>query len=74
VFVVVALMSVLLVVVMRTSALRHEYATPLGQVVLLLIAAMVAFVLFLVYRFTPHAEWVRWDLAEMDRILERRYA
>ncbi|MGH7918946.1 MAG: type II secretion system F family protein [Candidatus Dormibacteraceae bacterium] len=74
VFVVVALMSVLLVVVMRTSALHHQYATPLGQIVLLMIAAMVAFVLFLVYRLTPRAEWVRWDLAEMDRILERRYA
>jgi hypothetical protein len=41
---------------------------------LLLIAGMVAFILFLVYLFTPRTEWVRWDLAEMDRILERRYA
>lgn len=74
VFVVVTLMAVLLTVVMRTTALRHEYATPLGQLMLLLIAAMVAFVLFLVYQFTPRTRWVRWDLAEMDRILERRYA
>lgn len=74
VLVVVTLMGVLLVMVMRSTPLRHAYATPLGQVMLLLIAAMVAFILFLVYLFTPRTEWVRWDLAEMDRILERRYA
>jgi hypothetical protein len=72
--VVVTLMGVLLVVVMRSTSLRHAYATPLGQIMLLLIAGMVAFILFLVYLFTPRTEWVRWDLAEMDRILERRYA
>lgn len=74
VLVVVSLMAVLLVMVMRSSSLRHAYETPLGQIVLLLIACMVAFILFLVYLFTPRTEWVRWDLAEMDRILERRYA
>ncbi len=74
VLVVVTLMSVLLVMVMRSTSLRHAYATPLGQIMLLLIAGMVAFILFLVYLFTPRTEWVRWDLAEMDRILERRYA
>jgi hypothetical protein len=74
VLVVVTLMGVLLVVVMRSTSLRHAYATPLGQIMLLLIAGMVAFILFLVYLFTPRTEWVRWDLAEMDRILERRYA
>ncbi|MBO0702414.1 MAG: hypothetical protein J2P38_05745, partial [Candidatus Dormibacteraeota bacterium] len=74
VFVVVGLMGVLLVFVMRTTTLRHAYATPLGQIMLLVIAGMVAFILFLVYRFTPRTEWVHWDLAEMDRILERRYA
>jgi hypothetical protein len=74
VLVVVTLMGVLLVMVMRSGPLRHAYATPLGQIMLLLIAGMVAFILFLVYLFTPRTEWVRWDLAEMDRILERRYA
>jgi len=74
VLVVVTLMGVLLVMVMRSSSLRHAYATPLGQIMLLLIAGMVAFILFLVYLLTPRTEWVRWDLAEMDRILERRYA
>ncbi|MFZ0218046.1 MAG: hypothetical protein WAM30_19100 [Candidatus Dormiibacterota bacterium] len=74
VFVVVTLMGVLLVLVMRTAALRSAYDTPVGQFVLLLIAGMVAFVLFLVHTFTPRAVWVRWDLEEMDRLLERRYA
>lgn len=74
VLVVVTLMGVVLVMVMRTTTLRHAYATPVGQIVLVLIAAMVAFILFLVHAFTPRTEWVRWDLAEMDRILERRYA
>lgn len=74
VLVVVTLMGVLLVMVMRTTTLRHAYASPLGQIMLLLIAGMVAFILFLVHAFTPRTEWVHWDLAEMDRILERRYA
>ena len=74
VLVVVTLMGVLLVMVMRTTSLRHAYQGPLGQVMLLVIAGMVAFILFLVHLFTPRTEWVHWDLAEMDRILERRYA
>jgi hypothetical protein len=74
VFVVVALMGVMLVLVMRTPALRTAYAAPIGQLVLLLIAGMVAFVLFLVHAFTPRATWVRWNLEEIDRLLERRYA
>jgi hypothetical protein len=74
VLVVVSLMAVLLVVVMRTTSLRDAYASPLGQIMLLVIAGMVAFILFLVHAFTPRTDWVYWDLAEMDRILERRYA
>ena len=73
VYVVVGLMALMLFVVLRNPTLRAPYVTPLGQSVLLAVAGLVVAILFLIHAMTPRTEWVRWDLARMDALLERRY-
>lgn len=73
VYVVVGLMGVMLFVVLRNPTLRAPYGTALGQLVLLAVAGLVVAILFLIHAMTPRTEWVRWDLARMDALLERRY-
>ena len=73
VYVVVGLMGVMLFVVLRNPTLRAPYATALGQLVLLAVAGLVVAILFLIHAMTPRTEWVRWNLARMDALLERRY-
>jgi hypothetical protein len=72
-FIVVFLMSVMLVFIMGDGSLRAAYESVAGQFVLVLVAAMVASILWLIHALTPRAKWVRWDLSRMDALLEQRY-
>jgi hypothetical protein len=73
VYVVVGLMGVMLFVVLRNPTLRAPYGTALGQLVLLGVGGLVVAILYLIHALTPRATWVRWDVARMDALLERRY-
>lgn len=72
-FIVVLLMLIMYAFVLGNGALRAPYEALAGQAVLVLVAAMVAGILWLIHVLTPRARWVRWDLPSMNRILERRY-
>jgi Flp pilus assembly protein TadB len=72
-FIVVFLMVVMLLFVMGNQVLRAPYDTVLGQIVLVVVAAVVGGILWLIHLLTPRARWVWWDLPAMNGILERRY-
>lgn len=72
-FIVVLLMLIMYVFVLSNTAMRAPYQAVVGQAVLAFIVAMVAAILWLIHVLTPRARWVRWDLASMNRILERRH-
>jgi Flp pilus assembly protein TadB len=72
-FIVVFLMLVMYAFVLGNGALHDPYQTVLGQLVLALVAAMVGAILWLIHALTPRSTPVRWDLAAMSTILERRH-
>ena len=68
------LMALMFLVVMRVDNFRSAYARPLGQVILVVIAAMVMLIFWVIGALTPRSRWVRWDLGEIKSQLEKRYA
>ena len=72
-FIVVFLMSVMLLFIMGDASLRSAYESVAGQLVLVLVAAMVAGILWLIHALTPKARSLRWNLTTMDDLLEQRY-
>jgi hypothetical protein len=73
-YIVAGLMAFMFVVVMHVDNFRAAYARPLGQVVLVVVAALVMLIFWIIGQLTPRALWVRWNLAEIKAQLERRYA
>jgi Flp pilus assembly protein TadB len=73
-YIVACLMGLMFLVVMRVDNFRAAYSRPLGQVVLVFIAALVMLIFWVISLLTPHSQWVRWNLAEIKTQLERRYA
>jgi hypothetical protein len=72
-FMVVLLMAVMFLFVMGNQSLRRPYESLAGQLVIVLISALVGGILWLIHALTPRARWVRWDLAKMSQLLGRRY-
>ena len=73
-YIVAGLMTLMFVVVMRVENFRSAYARPIGQLVLVVVAAMVMLIFWVIGQLTPRATWVRWNLPEIKAQLERRYA
>jgi len=73
-YIVAGLMTLMFVVVMHVDNFRAAYARPLGQVVLVVVAALVMLIFWVIGQLTPRTQWVRWNLAEIRSQLERRYA
>lgn len=72
-YIVGGLMALMFAVVMRVDSFRAAYAAPAGQVVLVVVAALVMLIFWVIGQLTPRAGWVRWNLAEIRAQLERRY-
>ncbi len=73
-YIVACLMGLMFLVVMRVDNFRTAYSRPLGQVVLVVIAALVMLIFWVIGLLTPRSRWVRWNLLEIKTQLERRYA
>ena len=73
-YIVACLMGLMFLVVMRVDNFRTAYSRPLGQVVLVVIAALVMQIFWVIGLLTPRSRWVRWNLLEIKTQLERRYA
>jgi len=73
-YVVGIVMGVAFLAVMRVDSFRVAYATPGGQLVLGVVEAQVMCVFWVIERLVPRGISVKWDLAEIKRQLERRYA
>jgi Flp pilus assembly protein TadB len=73
-YIVACLMGLMFLVVMRVDNFRAAYSRPLGQAVLVLVAALVMLIFWVISALTPRSRWVRWNLAEIKTQLERRYA
>lgn len=73
-YIVVLIMGVIFLAVMRVDAFREAYSTPLGQLVLILIALSVVFIIWLIGRMTPRTHSVRWSLSSLKARMESRYA
>jgi hypothetical protein len=73
-YIVAGLMAFMFVVVMHVDNFRAAYARPLGQVILVVVAALVMLIFWIIGQLTPRAQWVRWNLGEIKTQLERRYA
>jgi Flp pilus assembly protein TadB len=73
-YIVAFLMGLMFLIVMRVDNFRAAYARPLGQVVLVVIAAMCMLIFWVIGLLTPRGQWVRWNLPEIKSQLERRYA
>lgn len=73
-YIVAGLMAFMFVVVMHVDNFRAAYARPLGQVVLVIVAALVMLIFWIIGQLTPRTSWVRWNLTEIKIQLERRYA
>jgi Flp pilus assembly protein TadB len=73
-YIVACLMGLMFLVVMRVDNFRSAYSRPLGQVVLVFVAALVMLIFWVIGMLTPRSQWVRWNLAEIRTQLERRYA
>ncbi len=73
-YIVVLIMGVIFLAVMRVDSFREAYATPLGQLVLILIALSVVFIIWLIGQMTPRARSVRWNLTSLKARMESRYA
>jgi len=72
-YIVGGLMALMFAVVMRVDSFRAAYAAPAGQVVLVVVAALVMLIFWVIGQLTPRAGWVRWNLAEIRFQLERRH-
>jgi len=73
-YIVAGLMAFMFIVVMHVDNFRAAYSRPLGQVVLVIVAALVMLIFWIIGQLTPRAQWVRWNLTEIKTQLERRYA
>ncbi|MGI8562732.1 MAG: type II secretion system F family protein [Candidatus Dormibacter sp.] len=73
-YIVVLIMGVIFLAVMRVDSFREAYATPLGQLVLILIALSVVFIIWLIGQMTPRTRSVRWNLISLKARMESRYA
>ena len=73
-YIVASLMGLMFLVVMRVDNFRSAYSRPLGQMVLVLVAALVMLIFWVIGVLTPRNHWVRWNLTEIKAQLERRYA
>jgi Flp pilus assembly protein TadB len=73
-YIVAGLMAFMFIVVMHVDTFRQVYARPLGQLVLVVVAALVMLIFWVIGRLTPRNRWVRWNLEEIRAQLERRYA
>jgi Flp pilus assembly protein TadB len=71
--IVVFVMALAFLLVMRIDTLREAYTTVLGQVMLVVDAAMVMGILWLLSAMTPKSQWVRWDVAAVVEQMRRRY-
>jgi hypothetical protein len=73
-YIVAGLMTFMFIVVMHVDNFRAAYSRPLGQAVLVVVAALVMLIFWVIGQLTPRAHWVRWNLGEIRAQLERRYA
>jgi hypothetical protein len=73
-YIVAGLMTFMFITVMRVDNFRDVYSRPVGQVVLVIVAALVMVIFWVIGQLTPRSTWVRWDLGEIRTQLERRYA
>lgn len=73
-YIVAGLMTLMFLYVMRVDNFRAAYTRPLGQIVLVLIAALVMLIFWVIGQLTPRGRWVRWNLTEIKEQLEQRYA
>jgi hypothetical protein len=73
-YIVAGLMTFMFVVVMHVDNFRTAYSRPLGQIVLVVVAALVMLIFWVIGQITPRSQWVRWNLTEIKAQLERRYA
>jgi hypothetical protein len=73
-YIVAGLMGFMFIVVMHVDNFRATYSRPLGQVVLIVVAALVMLIFWVIGQLTPRTHWVRWNLGEIRAQLERRYA
>jgi hypothetical protein len=71
--IVVFVMALAFLLVMRIDTLREAYTAVLGQMMLVIDAAMVMGILWLLSAMTPRSEWVRWDVAAVVEQMRRRY-
>ena len=72
--IVILVMGLSFLVVMRVDTLRATYTTFAGQVVLVIVGAMVIGILALLQWMTPRTPWIRWDVAAVREQMRRRYA
>jgi hypothetical protein len=72
--IVILIMSLAFILVMRIDTLRTAYTTVLGQVMLVVDAAMTMGILWLLSALTPKSTWVRWDVAAVVEQMRRRYS
>ena len=72
--IVILVMAVAFIVVMRVPSLREAYATVVGQIVLVIVGALVIGILAILGAMTPRTPWVRWDLAAVREQMRKRYA
>lgn len=73
-FIGVGVIVALFLMIMRVDTLRHHYATPTGQIVLIVIGLVVAGSLWLIGVMTPKIRSLTWDLRVLKELQERRYA
>lgn len=73
-YIVAGIMACVFLAVMRVDNFRDAYSTAFGQLVLVLVAALVVGVFWAISWLTPRTRSVRWDLAEIKAQMERRYA
>jgi len=73
-YIVAGLMGFMFIVVMHVDNFRAVYSRPLGQLVLVVVAALVMLIFWVIGQLTPRTHLVRWNLGEIRAQLERRYA